>query len=87
MLHTVVHGLVTTLCKRDMKGFTEQNKVATRICELEDQISKEFQALYDLHNCPNSFKANNENCAPNAHVPDKDGYLIMPKWVQYLEDG
>ena len=86
MLHAVVRGLVATLHKRDMEGFIEWDKVATHICKLEDQISKEFQASYNLHNCPDGFKANDENCAPNAYVPNKDEYLIMPKWVQYSED-
>ena len=40
-----------------------------------------------MHTPPNGFEANDELCAPNAHVPNKDGYLVMPKWVQYLEDG
>ena len=87
MLHTVVHRLIATLCKRDIEGFAERNKVATRIHKLEDQISKELQALYDLHNCPDGFEANDKNRALNAHIPDKDGYLVMPKWVRYLEDG
>ena len=87
MLRTVVHGLVATLQQWDLKNFAEQNKKAARIQELEDRIKKEFEVSYDMHMCPEGFEANNDHRAPYAHVPNKDGYLVLPKWVQYLDDG
>ena len=87
MLQTVVHGLVATLRQRDLKNFAEQNKKAAHIQELEDHIKKEFEVSYDMHTCPEGFEANDNRHAPYAQVPDKDGYLISPKWVRYLNDG
>ena len=40
-----------------------------------------------MHTCPDGFEANNDRHAPYARIPDKDGYLISPKWVRYLDDG
>ena len=87
MLWTIVHGLVATLRKRDIDNFAEWNKQASRIQELEDRIKKEFEVSYDMHTCPNRFEANDECRAPYARVPNKEGHLVLPKWVQYLEDG
>ena len=87
MLRTVVRGLVATLQQRDLKNFAEQNKKAARIQELEDHIKKEFEVSYDLHTCLEGFKANDDRCTPYAQIPDKDGYLVSLKWVQYLDDG
>ena len=39
-----------------------------------------------MHTCLDSFKANDEHCAPYAQVPDKDGHFILPEWVWYLDD-
>ena len=78
---------MATLRQRDLKNFTEQNKKAARIQELEDCIKKEFKVSYNMHTCPEGFKANDDRRAPYARVPDKDGYLISPKWVRYLDDG
>ena len=86
MLRTVVRGLVATLRQRDLKNFAEQNKKAAYIQELEDRIKKEFEVLYDMHTCPEGFEANDDRRAPYARVPDKDGYLVSPKWVRYLND-
>ena len=87
MLRSVVRGLVVTLHKRDVERFIESNKQKSRIQELEDRIKKEFEVSYDMHTCPEGFEANDERRAPYARVPDKDGYLVEPKWVKYLEDG
>ena len=87
MLWTIVHGLVATLRKRDIDNFAEQNKQASHIQELEDRIKKEFEVSHDMHTCPNSFEANDEHRTPYAQVPDKEGHLVLPKWVQYLDDG
>ena len=81
MLQTIVRSLVATLRKRDIDNFAEQNKKATCIQELEDCIKKEFEVSYDMHTCPDGFKANDDHRAPYAQVPDKDGYLVSPKWV------
>ena len=77
---------MATLQKRDIDNFAERNKQASRIQELEDHIKKEFEVSYNLHTCPDGFEANDENCAPYACVPDKDGHLVLPKWVRYLDD-
>ena len=66
MLRTVVRGLVATLRKRDIDNFTERNKLAARIQELEDRIKKEFEVSYDMHTCLDSFEANDKHCAPYA---------------------
>ena len=87
MLRGVVQGLVVTLHKRDVERFIESNKQKSRIQELEDRIKKEFEVSYDMHMCPEGFEANDERRAPYARVPDKEGYLVEPKWVKYLEDG
>ena len=87
MLRGVVRGLVATLHKRDTERFAEGNKYKGRIQELEDRIRKEFEVSYDMHTPPDGFEANDERRAPYARVPDKDGYLVQPKWVKYLEDG
>ena len=87
MLRGVVRGLVATLKKRDIDNFAMQNKQRFHIQELEDCIKKEFEVLYDMHTCPNGFEANDDRCAPYAQVPDKDGYLVLPKWVRYLDHG
>ena len=87
MLRGVVRGLVATLHKRDTERFAEGNKFRGRIQELEDRIKKEFEVSYDMHTPPDGFEANDERRAPYARVPDKDGYLVEPKWVKYLEDG
>ena len=78
---------MATLKKRDINNFATQNKQRFRIQELEDRIKKEFEVSYDMHTCPDGFEANDDRRAPYAHVPDKDGYLVSPKWVQYLDDG
>ena len=77
---------MATLQQRDLKNFAEQNKKAARIQELEDRIKKEFEVSYDMHTCPDGFEANDDHRAPYARVPDKDGYLMSPKWVRYLDD-
>ena len=87
MLRSVVRGLVATLRKHDVERFAEQNRQKSRIQELEDHIKKEFEVSYDMYTCPDGFEANDDRRAPYAHVPDKDGYLVSPKWVRYLEDG
>ena len=87
MLRTIVHGLVATLQKRDTDNFAEQNKLASRIQELKDHIKKEFKVSYDMHTCPEGFEANDDRRAPYARVLDKEGNLILLKWVRYLEDG
>ena len=87
MLRGVVRGLVATLHKRDTERFAEGNKYRGRIQELEDRIKKEFEVSYDMHTPPDGFEANDERRAPYARVPDKDGFLVEPKWVKYLEDG
>ena len=87
MLRSVVQGLVATLRKRDVERFAEQNKQTSRIQELEDTLKKQFEVSYDLHTCPNRFEANDDRRTPYARIPDKDGYLVSPKWVQYLDDG
>ena len=87
MLRGVVRGLVVTLHKRDVERFIESNKQKSRINELEERIKKEFEVSYDMHTCPEGFEANDERRAPYARVPDKEGYLVEPKWVKYLEDG
>ena len=87
MLRSVVRGLVATLRKRDIERFAKANKQRTRIQELEDRIKKEFEVSYDMHTAPDGFEANDERQAPYARVPDKEGYLVEPKWVKYLEDG
>ena len=87
MLRTVVRGLVATLRQRDIKNFAEQNKKAAHIQELEDRIKKEFEVSYNMHTCPKGFEANDDHHIPYAQVPDKDGYLVSPKWVRYLDDG
>ena len=87
MLRGVVRGLVATLHKRDTDRFAEGNKYRGRIQELEDRLKKEFEVSYDMHTPPDGFEANDEKRAPYAWVPDKDGYLVEPKWVKYLEDG
>ena len=87
MLQTVVRGLVATLCKRDINNFAEQNKQASHIQELEDCIKKEFEVSYDMHTCPNGFEANDKHCAPYAQVLNKDGHLVLPKWIRYLDNG
>ena len=86
MLRGVVWGLVATLKKQDIDNFATQNKQQFRIQELEDCIKKEFEVSYDIHTCPDRFEANDDRRAPYARVPDKDGYLVSPKWVQYLND-
>ena len=86
MLRTVVCGLVATLRKRDIDNFAERNKHTTRIQELEDCIKKEFEVSYDMHTCPEGFEANDDCHAPCAQVPDKEGNLVLPKWIRYLED-
>ena len=40
-----------------------------------------------MHTCPKGFKANDDRCAPYTRVPDKDGHLVVLKWVQYLDNG
>ena len=87
MLRSVVQGLVATLRKRDVERFAERNKQTSRIQELEDTLKKQFEVSYDLHTCPNRFEANDDRRTPYARIPDKDGYLVSPKWVQYLDDG
>ena len=87
MLWTIIHRLVATLWKRDIDNFAEWNKQASWIQELEDHIKKEFEVSYDMHTCPEGFKANDKTCAPYAQVPNKDSHLVLPKWVQYLDDG
>ena len=87
MLRSVVRGLVVTLHKRDVERFIESNKQKSCINELEERIKKEFEVSYDMHTCPEGFEANDERRAPYARVPDKEGYLVEPKWVKYLEDG
>ena len=87
MLRTVIRELVATLRQRDIKNFAEQNKKAACIQELKDHIKKEFEVSYDMHTCPDGFEANDDRRAPYAQVPNKDGYLVLPKWVQYLDDG
>ena len=87
MLRGVVRGLVVTLHKRDVERFIESNKQKSRINELEERIKKEFEVSYDMHTCPEGFEANDERRAPYARVPDKERYLVEPKWVKYLEDG
>ena len=86
MLRGVVRGVVATLRKRDIDNFAVQNKQRSRIQELEDRIKKEFEVAYDMHTCPDGFEANNDCHAPHARVPDKDGYMVSPKWVRYLND-
>ena len=81
MLRSVVRGLVATLRKRDIERFAEQNKQRSHIQELKDRIKKEFEVSYNMHTCPDGFEANNDRRAPYAHVPDKDGHLVSPKWV------
>ena len=87
MLRSVVRGLVATLRKRDIERFAEQNKQRSRIQELKDTLKKQFEVSYNMHTCPDGFEANDERRAPYARVPDKDRYLVSPKWVRYLEDG
>ena len=87
MLRSIVQGLMATLQKRDIERFAEHNKQKSCIQELEDRIKKEFEVSYDMHTCPNGFKANDNHRAPYARVPDKDGYMVSPKWVRYLDDG
>ena len=87
MLRSVVWGLVATLRKQDIEWFAEHNKQKSRLQELEDCIKKEFEVSYDMHTCPDGFEANNDRRAPYARIPDKDGFLVSPKWVQYLNDG
>ena len=87
MLQTVIHSLVATLRKRDIDNFAERNKQASHIQELEDRIKKEFEVSYDMHTCPDGFESNDECHAPYAQVPDKEGHLVLPKWVRYLDDG
>ena len=87
MLRGVVRGLVATLQKRDIERFAEANKQQTRIQELEDRIKKEFEVSYNMHMPPEGFEANDERRAPYARIPNKEGYLVKPKWVKYLEDG
>ena len=86
MLCTVVRGLVATLRKRDINNFTKCNKQTACIQELEDHIKKEFEVLYNMHTCPDGFKANDKTRTPYARVPDKEGHLVLPKWVRYLND-
>ena len=86
MLCTVVRGLIATLCKRDIDNFAKCNKQAAHIQELKDCIKKEFEVSYDMHTCPNGFEGNDETRAPYAQVPDKEGHLILPKCVRYLDD-
>ena len=40
-----------------------------------------------MHTCPTGFEANDNRRAPYACIPDKDGYLVSPKWVRYLDEG
>ena len=87
MLRTIIRGLVATLRKRDINNFAERNKLASRVQELEDHIKKEFEVSYDMHTCPDGFKANDDRRTLYARVPDKEGHLIVLKWVHYLEDG
>ena len=39
-----------------------------------------------MHTCPDGFEANDEHCAPYTWVPDKEGHLVLPKWVRYLDN-
>ena len=86
MLRTVVCGLIATLRKRDINNFTEHNKQATHIQELKDHIKKESEVLYNLHICPDRFEANNKHHAPYTQVFNKEGHLVLPKWVRYLDN-
>ena len=87
MLRTIVCGLVATLWKWELESFAERNKQTARINELKDRIKKEFEVSYDMHTCPDGFEANNDHHVPYAWVPDKEGNLVLLKWVQYLKDG
>ena len=87
MLRSVVRGLVATLRKRDIERFAECNKQKSRIQELEDTLKKQFEVSYDMHTCPDGFEANDKCRAPYVQVPDKDGFMVSPKWVRYLDDG
>ena len=60
MLRSVVRGLITTLRKRDIERFAEKNKQQSRIQELEDTLKKQFEVSYDIHTCPEGFKANDD---------------------------
>ena len=87
MLRSMVWGLVATLRKCDIERFAKQNRQKSHIQELEDTLKKQFEVSYDMHTCPDRFEANDDRRAPYARVPNKDSYLVSPKWVRYLEDG
>ena len=40
-----------------------------------------------MHTCPDGFEANDDHHAPYTRVPDKEGHLILLKWVRYLDNG
>ena len=40
-----------------------------------------------MHTCPDGFEANDDHHAPYTRVPNKEGHLVVPKWVRYLNNG
>src|SRR5712675_2414535 len=82
-LKSLFQSLITTIQKHTKEvRLTNEAKDAC-ITKLEQTLG----GFLPVFVAPDSYKENNDTCAPNLNIPVQDGYYQPAHWVKQLDDG